>query len=156
MSDEKNKNLTQCNTCSGKISKKAKVCPHCGQRKPTTIYKKSPGGLIMIAILFIFLCMGFNSILTMPHSASHNIKPSISESAAREMCQEAIRARINNPSSLKIHYITGYGANVAATQILITQTFSSKNSFGLEKTYDAYCKLMHDGKFDFNVVEKGQ
>ena len=155
MSDETNKNLMQCNTCNCTISKTAKVCPHCGQRKPTKIYNKSSSGFLAIIFIFIMLSFGF-TILGTTVPAPSNSSTGISESTAREMCQEAIRVTVNNPSSLRIHHITGYGANVAATQILITQTFSAKNAFGLEKTYDALCKLKLDGKFDFKVIEQGR
>ncbi len=76
--------------------------------------------------------------------------------ASHQMCIEAIRASVNNPSTLKIHGFSGYGTNVdAGGTRRITQTFSAKNAFGLQKTYDAYCEISPQGEFAFHVQEQG-
>jgi hypothetical protein len=78
------------------------------------------------------------------------------ETAIRQ-CEAGIRASVNNPSTVDIHRFTGFGNDVAADGTRrITQTFSAKNGFGLEQTYDALCLLKPDGKFDIKIVEQGR
>jgi len=47
--------LVECKTCNNLVSKRAKVCPHCGEKKPTK--KKTDIKTILGAILFIAFLM---------------------------------------------------------------------------------------------------
>lgn len=52
---------------------------------------------------------------------------------------------------------SGYGTDVMGNGTRrITQTFSAKNSFGLEQTFDAYCTISPAGELDIKIVEQGR
>lgn len=83
--------------------------------------------------------------------------PSSDIEIAIQKCEAGIMASSNNPSTVDIHRVTGFANNIdAAGTRRITQTFSAKNSFGLEKTFDAYCSLTSNGKFNINIEEQGK
>ncbi len=157
MTTEENKNLGQCHACQGTVSKKAKACPHCGQKKPFK-QKSKLGGYILMGFAIWILISVINTASHLPSHDSDNTSSAsaVSSETAREACENAIRAFVNNPSTLKIHRISGYATNVdSAGTRRITQTFSAKNAFGLEKTFDAYCSMTAKSEFDIKVVEEG-
>ena len=55
-------------------------------------------------------------------------------------CQDAIRRNVNHPSTLKMNTILGSAAEAKNGKILVTQEFSAKNAFNLEKKMVGYCK----------------
>lgn len=79
------------------------------------------------------------------------------EDDSKELCIKTIRLMVNNPSTLKIHSFAGYGTNVDSQGVRrITQSFSAKNSFGLETKYDAYCTITQSGETEVSIVEQGR
>ncbi len=159
MSPEENKNLGQCHACLGTVSKKAKTCPHCGEKKPFRGRKKlSPLVSWSIIIFATLIGIGMISGVSAPPAPpdSSGGSSGYPESESRQMCERAIRASLNNPSTLKIHGISGYATNVDSSGTRrITQSFSAKNGFGLQLTYDAYCIITPDGQLDIKVAEQG-
>lgn len=76
------------------------------------------------------------------------------ESASRRVCNEAIRSNVNHPSTLDIHWITGYTSRVSNNgNREIIQKFSAKNSFGLELEYRARCLVMPSGKVEVTISQ---
>lgn len=151
-----NKNIGSCNACGGVVSKKAKACPHCGQKKPfkKVVEPTSPKKML------IYIGIGF--LIASPALFGGNPTPSRSPSKqggeeGRSLCETAIHASVNNPSTVDIKSFSGYGSDVSADGTRrITQSFSAKNSFGLEQHYTAYCKFTADGKFDIKIQEDGR
>jgi hypothetical protein len=156
MNKEANNKLGQCHACSGSVSKKAKTCPHCGQKKPIK-NKSKLGGYILMGFAIWLLVSAINSASNLSSNGGDSSSaPGPDSELAREACENAIRVFANNPSTLKIHRISGYATNVdSAGTRRITQTFSAKNAFGLEKTFDAYCSMTAKAEFDINIVEQG-
>jgi len=77
------------------------------------------------------------------------------EARSRQLCVDAIRSRVNHPSILDIHTITGYGTRVANNgNREVIQSFSAKNSFGLELEYRARCLVTPSGKLEIAVTEE--
>lgn len=77
------------------------------------------------------------------------------ESAARELCQNAIKNRAQHPSTVDIHSFAGYSTTTKADGTRLTkQIYSEMNDYGLQLTYNAYCTLTADGKFSFWVEER--
>jgi hypothetical protein len=70
------------------------------------------------------------------------------ESASRKMCEEAIRSKVDHPSTVSIHSIMGYVTKtfVGNGRRRIWQDFTAKNTYGLELTYTAVCLISPDGK----------
>lgn len=80
-----------------------------------------------------------------------------SEADARARCEKAIRASVNNPSTVDIQSVLGYGSNVSGDGTRrITQSFSAKNSFSAKQTFDAYCTIRADGSFNIMIEEQGR
>lgn len=154
--NDANKNLGQCHACQGTVSKKAKTCPHCGEKKPFRGRKELSRGLSGFLIISAVL-IGISMIAGGPlPSDSANDALAYPENTSREKCQAAIRRSVSNPSTLSMNGVFDYATNVDASGIRrITQSFSAKNAFGLEKTYDAYCTLTPQGDLDIQVEEQG-
>lgn len=151
---EKNHQLVACYVCGGNVSKRAVTCPHCGQSKPVKIEKTSlKTRLIVYSLLTIFLMVG---ILSNQNNGGPSRAPASPVlNPARETCLDAIRGSVKNPSTLDIHTVTGYGTDTLGDgTIRITQTFSAKNTFGLQQTYDAYCTMSPNGKFNIKITEQ--
>jgi hypothetical protein len=133
----------------------AKTCPHCGQDSP---YKKpaSSGvglkfwGIFALALLIPMLMAQMNAPTNTP------VNTGISDEDAHKLCIQAIQASVNNPSTLDIQRVVGYGQEVLDNGThKIIQSFSAKNGFGLEKKYDALCLVSPKGKLkDFKVREQ--
>jgi hypothetical protein len=57
--EDSNPKLTQCKTCKQKISKAAKVCPHCGEKNPG-LKNMGPGCMVFfLAVVFIYYFIAF-------------------------------------------------------------------------------------------------
>lgn len=83
------------------------------------------------------------------------IPAAFNESASKQMCIDAIKSRVNHPSTLDIHSITGYGTRVANNgNREVIQTFSAKNSFGLELKHRARCLIMPNGDLEITITEE--
>lgn len=161
MSDDiQNKKLGTCHACGGTVSKTAKVCPHCGEKKP---YQPPKNWKKIFLYSFIgMLLYGFMQVIvSLSSNPNYQASPSPTQSSSVEdavrACEAGIRASVNNPSTVDVHRFTGFANNIdAAGTRRITQTFSAKNSFGLKQTFDAYCSLTSAGKFDIKIVEQGR
>lgn len=148
-----------CRACNGVVSKAAKVCPHCGQKKPykaKTNWKK----ILIYSGIGFGLWSFINIMAAIQSNPDYQRAPSPQdqniETAIRK-CEAAILGSVNNPSTVDIKRFTGFGQDETSDGTKrITQTFSAKNSFGLEQTYDAYCTLTRDGKFDIKIQEQGR
>lgn len=61
------------------------------------------------------------------------IPTAFGEIQSKQLCIDAIKNRVNHPSTLDIHSITGYSTRVVNNgNREVVQIFSAKNSFGLE------------------------
>ncbi len=157
----KNVSISACKTCGDTVSKTASTCPHCGQRSP---YKKPSSNivarsLIIYAVVSAILVFGFKTTPVSTTSINSSTSASSSNSyelSARNDCEDMIKLSANNPSTLKIHSILGYASKKLPDQSwAITQEFSAKNSFGLEKKMVAYCKASSKGELEnINIVER--
>lgn len=151
-----------CHACNGIVSKQAKSCPHCGEKKPYKGEGKKSGLWPAIFIVFGFFYLmsqiGQMFVPVEERVARNDVPMGYgTEAKAREMCEKAIYASVNNPSTVNIESVLGYGTNVDEVGTRrITQSFSAKNSFGLKKNFDAYCSVKSDGTFDINIVEQGR
>jgi hypothetical protein len=106
MSDQENKLLGQCHACGGTVSKKAKVCPHCGQKKP---FKHKSG--IGTWILIIFAGLVTISILTDAQDQVGNASSSsasagnYSDTSKQQnwimVSQDGVRNHLKDPGSAK-------------------------------------------------------
>lgn len=156
MTTETNKMLGQCHTCNGIVSRKAKSCPHCGEGRPYRPKMEPPAvklvwGLLVLLGLIITIGISADPATDLPDRNG-----GYPERTSRKMCLNAIRGSIQNPSTLKIHGLTGYGTNINAAGVrLITQSFSAKNGFGLELTYEANCTVTPAGNFTINITQRG-
>lgn len=160
MSDKENTKTAQCHACEGVVSKVAKTCPHCGQKKPYKVPTNWKKIWIYAGLGFGIWCM-VSVMAVLQSNPDYQGSPAPSggtnlEAAIRK-CEAGIRGTVNNPSTVDIHRFTGFGNDIAADGTRrITQTFSAKNGFGLEQTFDAYCSLNPDGKFDIRIGEQGR
>lgn len=76
------------------------------------------------------------------------------ETRSRQMCIDAIKSRVNHPSTLDVNTFTGYGTRVANNgNREVIQTFSAKNSFGLELKHRARCLIMPNGDLEITITE---
>lgn len=115
----------------------------------------STNGLILsftVLLMLGFAILGGKGIRPPPGSEEYDSTESI------ELCDNAIRASVNNPSTLAIHRFTGYDTKVDAhNKRHNTQVFSVKNAFGLEQTFVAFCTISPKGELlDFKVVEQSE
>lgn len=149
--------LGACRACAHVVSKKAKICPQCGEKNPFHGRAKLSSIVSWSAIIFLIILgiSSFNESARTVGTINSNTANTYPEIEAKDMCIGAIKVFVNNPSTLSIHYVTGYATNIATDGTRrITQTFSAKNAFGLKKTFDAYCKITRDGKFDISIQEQ--
>ncbi len=156
MTSQTNQKLGQCHACGGTISKTAKSCPHCGQKKPFQ-GRKELSPLVTWSVITIGTLIGLSTLADGLSKGAGSRAPSYSESSSRMLCEDAIKSFVNNPSTLKINSLSGYASDVTGGGVRrITQTFSAKNSFGLQKTFDAYCLISPNGQLqDFKAIEQG-
>lgn len=111
MTEEANKNLDKCRACDGTVSKKAKICPHCGQKGP---YKRGIGKggwiLIIIGLFFAQSILGVvqqkgssNTSTSLPakQSGKSNLSDPLKQQAWISKSQDGIRARLKDPDSAK-------------------------------------------------------
>ena len=148
-----------CHACGGTVSKSAKTCPQCGEKKPYRGKDRKAGlGTWLFLIFGFFIMMGQIANLSGSGSSSSGTANAYgSESDARQKCEKAIRISVNNPSTVDIQSVVGYGTDVAADGTRrITQSFSAKNSFGLKQSYDAYCTIKPNGELDIKIAEQGR
>lgn len=151
-----------CHACGGTVSKSAKTCPHCGERKPYREVNNKPGFWTWVFIIFGFFFLMAqigNMFVPVEERVARQNQPSGygSEAEARAKCERAIRSSVNNPSTVDIQSFVGYGTDVTSDGTKrITQSFSAKNSFGAKQTYDAYCTIKSDGKFNIMIEEQGR
>jgi hypothetical protein len=142
----------RCFKCKAIIPNDSLVCPSCGKKKPV----RASGSEWAITKFFtsILIFIGFVYLLNSLGSALQKNTPTVSP-VLREQCLRVIRASVNNPSTLDIHYLTGYAVDKLddGTQRMV-QTFSAQNGFGLRQTFDAQCILKPNGKFDFRIIEQ--
>jgi hypothetical protein len=142
----------RCFKCKAIIPHDSVFCPSCGKKSPV----RAPGsewaitkfiGSIVLFIVFVKVLM---SLAGSVQSNTPVVSPVL-----RDQCLRVIRASVNNPSTLDIHYLTGYAVDKLpdGTQRMV-QTFSAQNGFGLRQTFDAQCILKPNGKFDFRIVEQ--
>lgn len=79
---------------------------------------------------------------------------SLPESDAQELCIEAIKNNVKNPSTLDLS-VFGYSSrknNNGSWTIL--ENFSVKNSFGQSLNYEAMCLISNKGELSLTVEEK--
>jgi hypothetical protein len=127
------------------------------EKRVTTSDSKPKHLRFRYRFLIYFVIFILAAIYMVNNNAPTGSAPATVPNAARDMCINAIRTSVNNPSTLDIHMITGYAAQTSGDGITrMTQTFSAKNAFGLEKTFDAQCTIYPNGKMDFNVIEQGR
>ncbi|MCB9978282.1 MAG: hypothetical protein H6862_01580 [Rhodospirillales bacterium] len=150
--------LSPCKMCNHEVSLSARTCPQCGEKNPC----KRPSKIVRGFVWFLggMMLLGLLQGIMLGPSAPNAVSSSAggySESASREACERAIMASVNNPSTVDIQRIVGYGTDVLGNGTRrITQTFSAKNGFGLETTYDAYCTISPAGELDIRIVEQGR
>ena len=64
---KENNTLVNCKACGGKISKRAKFCPHCGAKPSTQMMNDALGGcgcallIFSIIIIILMLAVALNS-----------------------------------------------------------------------------------------------
>lgn len=76
------------------------------------------------------------------------------EAPAREACERAIRAQVNNPSTLDLHRVTGYATTVHNNgNRTVLQDFSAKNALGLEAGYQARCLVQPTGVVEVTITD---
>lgn len=152
----------RCLKCKAIIPNDSVFCPSCGKKKPmraglktSDIIKWTVFGLtvgLMAWGMFNFFQNKVNEI-----DNPTTIRQAPVSDIIRQKCIEAIRKEVNNPSTLDIHYITGYASDrlESGTQRVV-QTFSARNSFGLKQTFDAQCLLKANGDFVYRIIELGR
>lgn len=102
MTDLTASRLAPCTVCNASISKKAKTCPHCGQRKPfKSGPTKVPRPIAWLLILFMVLS-GVTQIFDTP--ASRRARNSdLSDPVKQQMwildSQDGVRERLKDPNS---------------------------------------------------------
>lgn len=158
MAEAANPLVGQCGACKGTVSKSAKVCPHCGQKKPFSTGRKK-SRIFKWGVLALMAWGMFSFFKGQVEKIENPTVPSqlaVSDTV-RQKCLEAIRREVNNPSTLDIHHVIGYAADrlESGTQRVV-QTFSAQNAFGLRQTFDAQCLLKANGEFVFRIVEQGR
>lgn len=74
---------------------------------------------------------------------------------AKQLCRSTIEARSKHPSTVDIWILSGTSSKTQADgTALVKQTYSEKNDYGLELTYDAYCTLKPNGEFSMWAKER--
>lgn len=131
-----NKNLGDCQTCGGTVSKKAKTCPHCGQKKP---FKQGPMEVpkpIAWGIIGLTLLMALPMVM-MPQSDSITSSTRKSEDANYSdptkqkswilVSQDGVRSKLKDPGSAEFKesfFVMWKNTPVVCGQV------NSKNSMG--------------------------
>lgn len=148
--------LVNCHVCSGQVSKKAKTCPHCGQKNPA----KKPQG-ISKPLAWIVILITIVTIIDMIGNKNQPMVLKVQDAGAyperksQELCIDGIKSSVNNPSTLDISYVLGYATDLAnSTTRRIVQEFSAQNAFGLRKKFTAYCMISKDGKLEIDIREQ--
>ena len=146
--------LVTCHVCSGQVSKKAKTCPHCGQKNPA----KKPGEIskpLAWTIILFTIFTGIGMIGNNDPSVKVYDAGAYPEHESHELCIDGIKSSVNNPSTLDISYVLGYATDLAnGTTRRIVQEFSAQNGFGLRKKFTAYCMISKDGKLEIDIREQ--
>lgn len=109
--NQENKNLGACTACGGTVSKKAKTCPHCGQKKP---FKRGPTQVpkpIAWAIIIFTLISGVGMISgpqppsssgsasSAPASSGSNFSDRSKQQDWILVSQDGVRKRLKDPKS---------------------------------------------------------
>ena len=97
----------KCRDCGGRVSKRAKTCPHCGAPMKKQVSSITGIGCLVIMLLFIFICMGiFNSLdFSMPPAEDSSYETSSAGSsggeryAAHQIAKKLVPARLLAPQT---------------------------------------------------------
>lgn len=107
MSDQESKLLGKCHACEGTVSKKAKTCPHCGQKKP---FKSKSGGvgtwilIIFAGFVTISILNDVNpsgSVSSSSASAGSNYSDTSKQQNWILVSQDGVRNHLKDPGSAK-------------------------------------------------------
>lgn len=106
MTTQENKNIGACAACGGLVSKKAKTCPHCGQKKPfkhgpTRVPKPIAWGIIILTVMIGLSALSNPSPST--GSGSRSSASNFSDPSKQQnwilVSQDGIRNRLKDPKS---------------------------------------------------------
>ena len=101
-----NRHLGQCCACSGTVSKKAKTCPHCGQKKPArgpiVVPKPIAWGIIGVTLITVvpMLFTGPPSSSSSTSASSNYSNPSKQQNWILTS-QDGVRSKLKDPGSAK-------------------------------------------------------
>lgn len=145
---DKEQQIVQCRVCGKEVSKTAKSCPHCGQKRP---YKApTQWGWILATSLIVIMAFSVAGSFA-PTEAPTQDNQVLS---ARHICKEGIKDKAINPSTVRMRAIDASAGYATDGAIIVTQPFTAKNAYGLEISFNAYCEIKTNGEFIFDVKEK--
>jgi hypothetical protein len=143
----KNSKLGTCRSCGGTVSKNAKACPHCGDKKPV---KKEVSKLVSYSLITIMVIMGIQMVIAGPSSTTSSSPPSSSgsvnlsdpakQAAWIDVSEAGVRTKLKDPASAK--FKDSFFMVWKDTPIVCGRV-NSKNSFG---GYGGFQRFVAAGK----------
>jgi hypothetical protein len=80
----------------------------------------------------------------------------VSTEIAQRGCEDAIRKRVNRPSTLVIHSLIGFATTVYPNGArAVIQDFSAENGFGVKTDFRARCLIQPEGDLEISISESG-
>lgn len=146
-----NKKITECKACNGQVARKAKTCPHCGQKKPARSIKFSERSKPMQVLIIIGACFWgliFIAIASAPDKNKEQENPHVKlvkerQFRAKLACGLSLEKSISvNRDSVKI-LMTGQSpmpSDEVGLNWKYTDTVQAKNAFNatIEKPFECH------------------
>ena len=90
------------------------------------------------------------------HPAAAKVVPTANdERASRDLCEARIKSGARHPSTVDIHWFTGYATKTLENGTrIVWQDFTAKNDYGLELTYTALCEISPNGNLEISISER--
>lgn len=143
MTEVINSKMGPCKVCGEVISRQAKVCPKCGQKKPIKTHRFRNVMFVLLALTII--------VNILPRPEERPLSPDelkqqaarVAEDIMKDGCHDLIRRSIRHSQTIDIYRgRSGYSYEPHEDgSAKMMQAFSAKNSFGLELEYTAICTL---------------
>lgn len=144
-------NIVECRTCNGTVSKKAKTCPHCGEKKPAKKRKKfSERSKPMQLLIILGACtwaLIFMAISNAPERPKKELtEAELKQGITRSYCQELVMKGLKITDGAKIPLTRSWPIAMDDQNLRFkyTDTVQAKNNFGvtLEQQFECHVTFL--------------
>ena len=134
--------ITPCRTCGKDVSKSAKTCPRCGEKKPAVTaaqVKLNKKLIIGFAVLFATLAVIINAGQSDPKTAGDL------SNLAYIHCQNHVKNRLKSPASADFPLLPDYAERMKNSAYIIQGYVDSQNGFGAMVRSNFTCGIKFTG-----------